>query len=80
MAKHLVPEGTKDIAIGAPVAVLAEEASGVAALASFSPGAAAAPAPAPAAPASAAPSPAAAATQYPPHQVRLAWRPVATDV
>ncbi|GIL63139.1 hypothetical protein Vafri_17254 [Volvox africanus] len=39
LAKHLVAEGTADIEVGTPVAVLAEEADGVAGLASFSPGA-----------------------------------------
>lgn len=38
MAKHLVPEGTRDIAVGSPVAVLAEEEGDIGALASFVPG------------------------------------------
>ncbi|KAG2427377.1 hypothetical protein HYH02_014597 [Chlamydomonas schloesseri] len=75
MAKHLVPEGTRDIAVGTPVAVLAEEADGVAGLASFAPGgssstaAPAAEAPAPAAPKAAAAAPAKPAANLPPHQV-----------
>ncbi|KXZ53026.1 hypothetical protein GPECTOR_8g393 [Gonium pectorale] len=70
MAKHLVPEGTRDIHVGTPVAVLAEEADGVASLASFAPGAPAAPAAA--APAAEAPKAAAAPAaqpNLPPHQV-----------
>ncbi|KAG2486263.1 hypothetical protein HYH03_015087 [Edaphochlamys debaryana] len=74
MAKHLVPEGTQDIAVGTPVAVLAEEAEGVAGLAAFAPGAAASAAAAPAAapappPKPAATKPAQAAANLPPHQV-----------
>ncbi|PNH08810.1 Dihydrolipoyllysine-residue acetyltransferase [Tetrabaena socialis] len=75
MAKHLVPEGTRDIAVGAPVAVLAEESDGLAALASFAPGDAAGPAaPAPSAPPAPGPSPPASAAKpvgssLPPHQV-----------
>ncbi|GLI66343.1 hypothetical protein VaNZ11_010121 [Volvox africanus] len=76
MAKHLVPEGTADIEVGTPVAILAEEADGVASLASFSPGASS-----PSATVSTAPQPSAAApsplpqptsrpkAQLPQHQV-----------
>ncbi|EFJ51831.1 dihydrolipoamide acetyltransferase [Volvox carteri f. nagariensis] len=68
MAKHLVPEGTQDIAVGTPVAVLAEEAGDVAGLASFSPGASS-----PATPVAAASQPATSelpkSTHLPPHQV-----------
>lgn len=75
MAKHLVPDGTNDIPIGSPVAVIAEEAEGVAALASFTPGATVTPssgleslqaAPPPASEAAASPTTSAA---LPPHQV-----------
>ncbi|KAG2422756.1 hypothetical protein HXX76_015776 [Chlamydomonas incerta] len=73
MAKHLVPEGTRDIAVGTAVAVLSEEADGVAGLASFTPGASSSSsAPAAEAPKSAAPAaaaPAKPAANLPPHQV-----------
>ena len=76
MAKHLVPEGARDIAVGTPVAVLSEEADGVAGLASFTPGASsssggsapAAQATEPKAAAAAA-APAKPAATLPPHQV-----------
>ncbi|GIM11853.1 hypothetical protein Vretimale_15310 [Volvox reticuliferus] len=76
MAKHLVPEGTADIEVGIPVAVLAEEADGVAGLASFTPGASshstAVPAAQPATAAAAPPKSPPTSTpkvQLPPHQV-----------
>ncbi|GFR51148.1 hypothetical protein Agub_g13503, partial [Astrephomene gubernaculifera] len=65
MAKHLVPEGASDIAVGTPVAVLAEEESGVAGLASFVPGKEAPAAAAPASPAPKGQSPPAAAPPRP---------------
>jgi pyruvate dehydrogenase E2 component (dihydrolipoamide acetyltransferase) len=38
MAKHLVPEGTRDIPLGTPVAVLADDPAAVASFSSFQPG------------------------------------------
>jgi hypothetical protein len=75
VARLLVAEGARDVPVGAPVAVLAEERDGVAALASFTPGQAAGPsAQAPAAPSQAsapAAQPAAPSGKaYPPHTVR----------
>lgn len=39
LAKILVPEGTKDIAVGTPVAIVVEEAEDAAAFADYQPGA-----------------------------------------
>lgn len=70
MAKHLVPEGARDIPLGAPVAVLADEEDAVAAFKDFQLGAAAtvtaASAPTPAPPPA---PPAPAGRSFPPHQL-----------
>lgn len=67
VAKILVPEGTKDVAVGTPVAIVVEDAEDVKAFADYQAGTAAEPAATPATPAAA---PAAAASgSFPPHVV-----------
>lgn len=76
LAQILVPEGTKDILVGQPVAIFVQDEEDVAAFANFTAGdvgagaSAAAAAPEPAAVEPAAAVPAAAATSWPPHQVQ----------
>lgn len=64
MAKILVPEGTKDVAVGTPVAIVVEDADDVGAFADYQAGTAAA-----AAPSAPAAAPAAAAGSFPSHVV-----------
>eukprot|EP00195_Chlamydomonas_chlamydogama_P014381 CAMPEP_0202890986 /NCGR_PEP_ID=MMETSP1392-20130828/1202_1 /ASSEMBLY_ACC=CAM_ASM_000868 /TAXON_ID=225041 /ORGANISM="Chlamydomonas chlamydogama, Strain SAG 11-48b" /LENGTH=545 /DNA_ID=CAMNT_0049574645 /DNA_START=324 /DNA_END=1961 /DNA_ORIENTATION=+ len=74
IAKILKPDGSKEVAVGQPVAILVEEADAVAAFKNYTPGAAPAAskpaAPKPPPPAAAAPAaPAAPKGNFPPHQV-----------
>ena len=63
------PQGTKDIPVGQPVAVLVEERGAIAAFANFVVGAASPPAAAPTPAKAAAPPAPKAASSYPPHTV-----------
>jgi pyruvate/2-oxoglutarate dehydrogenase complex dihydrolipoamide acyltransferase (E2) component len=70
VAKILVAEGTKDVPVGAPLAIVVEEAGSLGAFAGYSAGADAAPTPAAPAPAAAPePSTSNGSGSYPPHIV-----------
>eukprot|EP00798_Chlamydomonas_sp_ICE-L_P027037 gene27037-2266_t len=70
VAKLLLPEGAKDIDVGAAALIMVEEEADIAAFKDYTPGAAAASSAPEAAPAAAAPPPPAIpASNFPPHQV-----------
>jgi pyruvate dehydrogenase E2 component (dihydrolipoamide acetyltransferase) len=81
IAKILMPEGTEDVAVGTPIAILAEEAEDVAAFADYTVGdAGSAAAPTPAAPAAAAAATPSPSPPPPPPAAAVAATPAAAAV